>query len=97
MLRAAIDAVVAQAYGLSRDDYRHILTGFSHKAHPSAPEQCIAAFDSLMECGARTFYERHDPFSDVPIVDEPAQSDSDSPTASATLIPSTPAERMPPA
>jgi hypothetical protein len=97
ILRAAIDAVVAQAYGLSRDDYRHILTGFSHKAHPSAPEQCIAAFDSLMECGARTFYERHDPFSDVPIVDEPAQSDSDSPTASATLIPSTPAERMPPA
>ncbi len=97
MLRAAIDAVVAQAYGLGRDDYLHILTGFSHKAHPSAPEQCIAAFDLLMECGARTFYERHDPFSDVPMVDEPGQPDRESPTASATLMPSTPADRMPPA
>jgi hypothetical protein len=96
-LRAAIDAVVARGYGLGRDDYHHILTGFSHKAHPAAPEQCVAAFDLLTECGARTFYRRHDPFSGIALVDEPGQPDSESPTASATLIPSTPADRMPPA
>jgi hypothetical protein len=96
-LRAAIDAVVARGYGLGRDDYRHILTGFSHKAHPPAPDQCIAAFDLLMERGARIFYQRHDPFSDIPLVHAPGQPDSDSPTASATLMPSTAADRMPPA
>jgi hypothetical protein len=93
-LRAAIDAVVAHGYGLGRDDYHHILTGFSHKAHPSAPEQCMAAFDLLMKRGARSFYRRYDPFSSVPLVDEPS---SESPMASAILIPSTPADRMPPA
>ena len=82
-IRAAIDAVVARGYGLCRDDYRHILTGFSHKTHPAAPEQCLAEFDSLVACGAPAFYRRHDPY--------------DRPTASATLIPSTPAERIPPA
>jgi hypothetical protein len=96
-LRAAIDAVVAHGYGLGRDDYRHILGGFSHKTHPTAPEQCLAAFDSLMERGAQTFYRRHDLFSDVPLVDDRPQSVIDCPTASATLIPSTPAERIPPA
>jgi len=96
-LRAAIDAVVAHGFGLDRDDYRHILTGFSHKAHPLAPELCLAAFDSLMARGASAFYRRHDLFSDVPLFDELGQPDRERPTASATLIPSTPADRMPPA
>jgi hypothetical protein len=96
-LRAAIDAVVARGYGLGRDDYRHILTGFSHKTYPSAPEQCLAAFDSLIEGGAQTFYRRHDPYFSVPLVDEMSQPDIASPTASAILIPSTPADRIPPA
>ena len=96
-LRAAIDAVVARTYNLGRDDYRHILTGFSHKAHPLAADQCIAAFDLLTGLGPLKFYRRHDPFSDVPLVDIMGQSDSESPTASATLIPSTAADRMPPA
>jgi hypothetical protein len=96
-LRAAIDAVVACGYGLGRNDYRHILTGFSHKADPTAPEQCLAAYDSLMARGARKFYRMHDPFCDVPLIDTPGQPDSESPTLSATLIPSTPADRMPPA
>ncbi len=96
-VRAAIDAVVAQAYGLGRDDYRHILSGFSHKTHPSAPELCGVAFDLLTELGPRKFYQRYDPFSDVSLIDVLGQSDRESPTASATLIPSTPADRMPPA
>jgi hypothetical protein len=96
-LRAAIDAVVARGYGLARDDYRHILSGFSHTPDPTAPEQCLAEFDLLMSGGARRFYRMHDPFSDVPLLDTPGQPDSECPTASATLIPSTPADRIPPA
>jgi hypothetical protein len=96
-LRAAIDAVVAHAYGLERDDYHHILTGFSHKVNPSAPEQCRAAFDSLLECGSPAFYQRHDPYSDMPLVSELSHPASERPIASAILMPSTPAERMPPA
>jgi hypothetical protein len=96
-LRAAIDAVVADAYGLGRDDYHHILTGFSHKVHPLAPARCIVAFDLLVACGASAFYQRHDPYWDVPLPDEAGQPDRESPTASAILIPSTPADRMPPA
>jgi hypothetical protein len=82
-IRAAADAVVACGYGLGRDDYRHILTGFGHKSHPAAPEQCLREFDSLMTCGASAFYRRHDSYERA--------------TASAILIPSTPAERIPPA
>jgi hypothetical protein len=96
-LRAAVDAVVAHAYGLSRNDFHHILTGFSHKVHPLSPEQCQVAFDSLTECGAHEFYRRHDPFTATPLIDRPGQPERESATASATLIPSTPAERIPPA
>jgi hypothetical protein len=96
-LGAAVDAVVARAYRLERDDYRHILTGFGHKTHPSAPEQCLSAFDSLAKCGPRAFYRLHDPFIGIPLVEELSHPDSERPTASATLMPSTPADRMPPA
>ena len=44
-VRAAADAVVARAYGLNREQYRHILTGFSHRSFPDAPALCLAAFD----------------------------------------------------
>jgi hypothetical protein len=82
-LRAAMDAVVARGYGLGRDDYHHILTGFSHRVHPAGAEQCATAFDLLMQCGAQTFYRRHDPFSNMPLVDTNSQSDRQSPKASA--------------
>ena len=81
-LRAAMDAVVARGYGLGRDDYHHILTGFSHRVHPAGAEQCAAAFDLLMHCGAPTFYRRHDPFSNISIVDTNSKSDREIPTAS---------------
>jgi hypothetical protein len=64
-IRAAVDAVVARGFGLGRDEYRHILTGFGHKTHPAAPEQCLTEFDSLVACGAPAFYRRHDPYDDV--------------------------------
>lgn len=96
-LRAAIDAVVARGFGLGREDYRHILNGFSHTGNPTAPEQWLAAFDLLMTYGERKFYRQHDPFFDLPLVEALSQPDSESARASATLIPSMPAERMPPA
>ena len=32
-VRAAIDAVVADAYGLSREQYAHVLSTFSHASY----------------------------------------------------------------
>jgi hypothetical protein len=97
VLRAAIDAVVAAAYGLRRDDYHHILSDFGHKTNPASTAQCREAFDLLIRTGPEKFYELHDPFADVPLVSNLSQPDNDRPTASATLIPSIPAERIPPA
>ena len=92
VLRAAMDAVVARAYGLGREEYRHVLGGFSHKSWPEAPDACLAAFDALTRLGGAAFHRRYDPFRKGEA--HPAIA---SPTASPTLIPSTPAERMPPA
>jgi hypothetical protein len=44
-VRAAADAVVARGYGLDREQYRHILSSFSHRSFPEAPALCLAAFD----------------------------------------------------
>jgi hypothetical protein len=96
-IRCAIDAVVAHGYGLERDDYRHILGGFKHTADPSLPERCLADFDLIKKHGADAFYQRNDPFDHLPLVDAISQPARERPTASATLIPSTPADRMPPA
>src|SRR5262249_16195939 len=66
-VRAAIDAVVADAYGLSREQYRHVLSAFKHKANPKAPELCMAAFDELKQLGLEAFTRKHDPYHDVPL------------------------------
>jgi hypothetical protein len=67
-LRAQIDATVANAYGLNRDQYEHVLRGFSHRSHPDAPSLCLAAFDELQASGLPEFCRRHDPLANVPIV-----------------------------
>lgn len=95
--RAAMDAVVARAYGLDRSDYQHILGGFSHASDPVLPDRCLNAYDELIKGGARAFYARHDPFANVPLPETRAQPVIASPTASATLIPSMPADMIPPA
>ena len=46
-LRAQIDAVVASSYGLDRNQYEHVLRGFSHRSDPDAASRCLAAFDGL--------------------------------------------------
>ncbi len=68
-VRAAIDAVVAQAYGLSREQYAHVLSTFSHKSYPLAPQRCLAAFDELTDIGIADFVRRHDPYHDIALVE----------------------------
>ena len=55
LLRAALDATVAHAYGLTRDRYRRILSSFTHKSNASAPDRCLTAFDALARDGEKMF------------------------------------------
>jgi hypothetical protein len=66
-LRAAIDAAVAHAYGLDRDQYAHVLGSFPHTSDREAPKRCLAAFDEHIELGVEAFCRRYDPYHDVPI------------------------------
>ncbi|MFP4437331.1 MAG: hypothetical protein ACLFVO_08795 [Chloroflexaceae bacterium] len=66
-VRAAIDAVVADAYGLNREQYAHVLATFSHKSYPTAPELCLAAYDQLQASGPAAFTRQHDPYHDIPL------------------------------
>jgi len=66
-VRAAIDAVVADAYGLDREQYEHVLSAFSHKSYPKAPDLCLAAFDELKAIGLDAFTKKHDPYWDNPL------------------------------
>jgi len=67
-LRAVMDAVAAQAYGLSRGDYDHILGSFMHKRFPEMSASCLDAFDALAAQGVAAFCRSHDPYDDVPLV-----------------------------
>lgn len=66
-VRAAIDAIVADAYGLNRAQYAHVLATFSHKSYPQAPALCLAAFDELKKSGLESFIKQHDPYWDIPL------------------------------
>lgn len=46
-LRAEADAVVAHAYGLTREEYAHVLKSFSHASWPEAPTLCLIAYDRI--------------------------------------------------
>lgn len=60
-VRAAIDALVAAAYGLTRGEYTQVLAAFSHRSFREAPELCLAAFDELAAGGQAAFLRRYDP------------------------------------
>lgn len=60
-VRAAIDALVATAYGLSRSEYAQVLAAFNHRSFRGAPELCLAAFDELAEGAQAAFFRRHEP------------------------------------
>ena len=68
-IRAAIDAVVAYAYGLPRSQYEHLLAAFSHASYPKAPFLCLDAFDELQEIGIESFTKKYDPYWDIPLND----------------------------
>lgn len=86
-VRAAIDAVVAQAYGLDRSQYEHVLGSFSHKSYPAAPQRCLEAFDELTAIGLDAFVQRHDPYHDIPLVETLPQPVIDLPEPSAAAAP----------
>jgi hypothetical protein len=66
-VRTAIDAVVADAYGLTRDQYAHVLSTFSHSSYKDAPRQCLVAFDELQQIGLEAFTRKYDPYWDIPL------------------------------
>ena len=78
-VRAAVDAVAADAYGLSRDQYAHILSSFSHRSYPKALEFCLARFDELKSIDLEAFTKKYDPYWDIslnenlpkPVIDLP--------------------------
>ena len=39
------------SYGLNREQYAHVLSTFSHRSYPKAPELCLAKFDELKRIG----------------------------------------------
>jgi len=68
LVRAAIDAVVwPRRYGLTRDQYAHVLSTFSHSSYKDAPRLCLAAFDELQSLGLEAFTQKHDPYWDIPL------------------------------
>jgi len=80
-VRAAIDAVVAAAYGLTRDQYAHVLSSFNHKSYPASQALCLAAFDELQSLGLEAFTRKHDPYWDIPLNQNLPQPVIDLPTA----------------
>ncbi len=72
-LRAAMDAVIAHGYALTRAEYERILSCFTHKSFVAAPRLCLSAFDELARIGQEAFCRLHDPYHDVPLVTGHAQ------------------------
>ena len=86
-LRAAMDAVIAHAYGLIRADYDHILGSFSHRSFQPAPEFCLAAFDELAAIGLEAFCRERDPHCNISLLTALAQPVIDWNVAAATAQP----------
>jgi hypothetical protein len=67
-LRAAMDAIIALAYGLDRPQYARILGSFNHKSFPAARDLCLGAFDELSFIGQCAFVRKNDPHYEVALV-----------------------------
>jgi hypothetical protein len=68
--RSAIDALVAQAYGLSREQYEHVLRSFDRASGPNPhTDICLAKFDELNLIGLDAFTRKYDPYWDIPLVE----------------------------
>ena len=64
---------LGRVYGLSRDQYEHVLSTFSHASYAKAPELCLAKFDELKRLGLDAFTRKHDPYHDIPLNENLAQ------------------------
>ena len=60
-------AIVADSYGLGRDQYKHVPSTFTDVSYPRAPELRLARFDELMKTGLDAYTKRHDPYWDTPL------------------------------
>jgi len=71
IVRSAIDAVVAKAYGLNKGQYEHVLRSFDRAsgANPYT-EICLAKFDELKKISLEKFTKKYDPYLDIPINEE---------------------------
>ena len=68
VLRAQIDALVADSYGLDRDAYARVLSSFSHRSDPEAAALCLAQFEALRAEGVDAFCRQHDRYRHVALV-----------------------------
>ncbi len=69
-VRAAIDAVFAQAYGLNRDQYEHVLHSFDRASGPNPyTDICLEKWDELHTLGLEAFTRKYDPYHDIPLVE----------------------------
>ena len=69
-VRAAIDAVVAQAYGLNREQYEHVLRSFDRASGPNPYTGiCLEKWDELHRLGLDAFTRKYDPYHDIPLVE----------------------------
>jgi len=66
-VKTAIDSIVADAYGLTRDQYEHILSSFSHSSYSRAPQLCLTKYDEVKGIGIGAFCKKHDPYWDIPL------------------------------
>lgn len=67
-VRSAIDAVVAEAYGLDRDQYEHILKSFDRASGPNPHTGiCLEKFDELKKIGIDAYTKKYDPYHDIPL------------------------------
>ncbi|MEK7676168.1 MAG: hypothetical protein AAB676_10095 [Verrucomicrobiota bacterium] len=77
---------MAHAYGLTRDQYAHVLSTFSHSSYKDAPRQCLAAFDELQSIGLEAFTKKHDPYWNIPLNENLPQPVIDLPLAGNSEI-----------
>jgi hypothetical protein len=66
-VRAAIDAVVAHACGLSRDQYAHVLSSFERTSYPRPLELCLAHQGELQSIELEAFTKKGDPRWGIPL------------------------------
>ncbi len=70
-VRSAIDAVVADAYGLNREQYENILKSFD-RASGQNPYTgiCLEKYDELKKIGLEKYTRKYDPYWDIPLNEE---------------------------